>query len=421
MRDSQSSVVNPLRPLNRRITLFLLLVAILMTSLVAYFTPTFDIETYACDHLFYRSMAFNLFEVTRPELNKVPPGNFLWTFYSDPYFSKFYHSSNRLNRQPSYIFRIITPLFARAIGWLFFRDNVNYGFYTVTFLSLVFTCFFISLTLYLFTNDVIMAILGSYVFSFFEFTSPFHLYDYMLTDPLAFLFISIAIFLMLRQRRIAFFLVCLVGLFNKETVGFLIPCYLLWELLGRRLRLSSVIAAVTISIAYVAFRNLWPVLLSVPVNNYSLRTIFMGIPNWLNAFLLYLYVFGILFYFTISRMWLSKFTLSLAPLAILSFTCIFFAGDKERMIIYAFPLVLLSVLGIRAKTIKAKALTIAPIFAYFLFKFIETWSPLRMRFFLPIQFSTFVVLETAFFHEYFKSNSRYRIIIAKLKNYLLGG
>lgn len=387
-----------------QLTLLFLLSAVFLIGLVAYFNPPINPETYCCDHLYYRSMAFNFFKITRSDLNTIPPGNSLWNFYSDPYWSKFIKLENYLNRQPPYAYRIITPLLARAIGRLFFCDRVEYGFYLISFLALTFTTFLISLILYFLTHNVIVSVLGSIVFSSFKWTTSFYISDYMLVDPLAFFFITLAVFFMLRKRKAAFFLTCLLGMFNKETVGLLIPCYLLNELLEDRLRMHSIMGAASVIIIYSVFRNMVP----IPINTYSLKNVFMGMPPWQSIIVHFFSSFGILTFFTLSRMWLSNFTLSLSPLAVSSLIILSFVSDKQRMVAYIFPLVLFSVLGLRITSKRSFILLIFPVLIYFFAEVMQGWIHLKTRTLFLIEFSIFILLESIFFYEYYRHNRRVR-------------
>jgi hypothetical protein len=60
----------------------------------------FNPDSGCCDHLFYRSMAYNLWDVTRTDLNLAPPDNRLWKAYDDLYFGQFLYAENGLDRQP---------------------------------------------------------------------------------------------------------------------------------------------------------------------------------------------------------------------------------------------------------------------------------------------------------------------------------
>lgn len=376
-----------------RIILFLLVTAGLLTGVKAYQNPPLNPDDFCCDHLFYRSMAFNLFSVTRPEFNLPPSGNKLWDKYDDPYFSGFFHLANGLNRQPPYVYRVVVPLVSRLIARLFFHDDIRYGFYVLSFLSLTMASFFVSLTLYLLTGHVIEPILGSILFSMLQWTAAFNLSDYMLTDPLAFCLIALAVVFIVQQKRYAFFSVCFLGLFTKEIIAFLIPAYLLYELLESRLSGGSVVAAATIVTVYVLYRLSVP----VPLNTYSLQTTFIGFPGrWRSILSWPLAVFGVLTFFAISRMWLSKIALSLTPLAIGSFASAFFATDESRALVYAFPFVILAVLGVRATSTGARVLGIVPIFVYFLLETIQVQLQLRFIFFALMQFVIFVIIESSF-------------------------
>src|SRR5687768_14229417 len=89
----------------------LLLLALVLTGVVAAFTEPADPDSTCCDHLFYRSMAYNLFVVTRPELNDWPaelPDR--ERLYTSPYHGDYLRWENRLSRQPPYVYRVLTPL-----------------------------------------------------------------------------------------------------------------------------------------------------------------------------------------------------------------------------------------------------------------------------------------------------------------------
>src|SRR5687768_563567 len=85
----------------------LAVVAVLLTSWSAYFSAPFDPNTACCDHLFYRSMAYNTFGVSRPDLNVAPPETGLAAVYVEPYYAQWMEPLNGLHRQPPYAYRIL--------------------------------------------------------------------------------------------------------------------------------------------------------------------------------------------------------------------------------------------------------------------------------------------------------------------------
>lgn len=196
--------------------LCLLCFSLVLTGLVALDNPSMNADAYCCDHLFYRSMAFNFFQVTHPTLNEPPVGNRLPAVYNAPYYSKWMDPANKLNRQPPYSCRILTPLLARGVAF-FAHDSIDVGFYALSFLALTLPCFFILISVLVASENFAAALLAGALFSTTFFLSPFSLNDYMLVDPVAYFFISVSVFLMLKRLDGLFFLVALLAVFNKES------------------------------------------------------------------------------------------------------------------------------------------------------------------------------------------------------------
>ncbi|MCM8757745.1 MAG: hypothetical protein NC903_01635, partial [Candidatus Omnitrophica bacterium] len=330
--------------LTLKFILLFLLSAVALSCSVSFIVTPFNPEECCCDHLFYRSMAFNLFKVERPEYNVIPKENPLKDLYKTEYFSRYFDFRNALNRQPPYVYRILSPFIARAIGWLFFGDDISTGFYTLTFISIIFTIFFIGITLYLLNDSILLSFLGQ-IFCLLLWIFRFLLYDYMLTDPLNFLFISLTLFFMLKDKKPLIYLIFLLGLFNKEVFGFIIISYLLFRFLQKELKISEIFIISFIIIVYLLFRTFMP----VPVNKFTFKNIFWGM-NFYRIVSIYLNSFGILFFFTLTRMWFSSFTISLLPLGLGGIFTTIFASDHQRIIEYTnFNLVIFSVLGIKLK------------------------------------------------------------------------
>ncbi len=82
-----------------RAVVTLAIMAMLTTGLIALLAHPFDPDRACCDHLFYRSMSYYQFKVTRPDLNVPPPGNPLPSLYGTSRFRSL-SPLNGLNRQP---------------------------------------------------------------------------------------------------------------------------------------------------------------------------------------------------------------------------------------------------------------------------------------------------------------------------------
>lgn len=376
--------------------------------------PPFEPDKTCCDHLYYRSMAYNLFTVTRPEINFPPPQ--LMHVYSKPYFSDFYKFDDLLNRQPPYVYRIVAPLTARLIAVVFYHDNINPGFYTLTLVSFVLASFFLSACLYLLTANLAVALLGAAAFAVNYWIVAFNLWDFMLTDPMSYAMLGLALIFMITGKRNLFFLTCLAGILVKEMLIFLLPCYLLYALLQRKSKKADWIIAVCIVLAYFAFRATVP----VPVNTYSLQTTFTGIPNWEAYYHKIWASFSFLTLFAISRMFLSRLSLALTPLALGSLFATLFVSDIERAFVFAFPFVFLSILAVPVHSRLGRVLAVAPVVVYLLIWLAQA----RLHTSLAVPSASylllFVALEALFYFVYFKIDPLGRARRFSLLNWLKG-
>jgi hypothetical protein len=358
-----------------------------LTGLVAIQNPPMNPDTYCCDHLFYRSMAFNFFLVTRPELNEPPIGNRLEDVYKNPDYSKWIDPANKLNRQPPYSYRILSPLLARTIAF-FVQDNIEIAFYVLSFFALALACFFISLSVLDVSKSLVSAGVAGALFSTTFFLSPFNLYDYMLTDPMGYFFISVSVFLMLKRMDGLFFLISLLAVFNKETQFFVLAAYLLVQIHERRLNVASIVMCLLIAFAYGLFRTV----VTIPVNRYSFASVFQGFPSPSEIRASAISTFGFSVYLTASRFWLSKFNLLLTPIALGIFFSSLFVGNTERAYVYVFPLVLLAILGVRTDSKITRALSLAPVVAVLAFQWITVPQPFAL--------ALLVILEAVFLLNY---------------------
>jgi hypothetical protein len=333
----------------------LLAVAFALTGLVAARTTPFAPSVSCCDHLFYRSMAYNLVTVTRPDLNAWPPGLDLKRLYQDPYHGRYLKVENHFNRQPPYAYRVVSPLVARAIAYPL-GDNINHAFYALSFTALALASFFTALSVFELSGDVLAALASLGCFTLVFRLTRYHLTNYMLADPLAFLCLALGSWLMLRRNDRWFFALAFIAVFNKETHFFLLACYALMQLHERRLNRASLASYAVITLAYLAFR----VALPIPNNTYALRTLYLGWPGPRTVVHVALGVFGALTWFACSRVWRTRFVLYLTPLAVGAFATALFAVDAERAYVYAFPLVFLGVFGARVAGTLPRLLAISP-------------------------------------------------------------
>jgi hypothetical protein len=242
----------------RRVLASLVIISVLLAGLVALLSHPFDPDAISGDHLFYRSMSYNLFAVTRPDLNVSAPssGGQMW--------------KDGLNRQPPYVYRVVTPLLARGIAY---ATGINTAYYLISFWALVGAAVFIGLAIYEMTGSQVPSVAGAILFLSNWWTARFNLADYMLTDPIAFFLNAIAVWALVRRKRTLFFVVCAVGLLNKETMLPMLVAYPMSELLvDHRVPRSSIAFLIGIPVAMSAFRHAIP----VPDGGYSLLGSFSG-------------------------------------------------------------------------------------------------------------------------------------------------
>src|SRR6266511_4273075 len=195
--------------------------SVLTTGLIALLVHPFDPDRACCDHLFYRSMSYNLFKVTRPDLNVSPPGNPLPGLYGTSRFRSL-SPLNGLNRQPPYVFRIVTPLLARSVAY---APGIDAAYYLISFLALAGAALFIGLSIFKLTGSEIPAMAGAVLFLVHPYSARFNLQRFMLTDPLAFFLTALAIWALVERKRMLFFASCALGVLNKESMVLLLIAY----------------------------------------------------------------------------------------------------------------------------------------------------------------------------------------------------
>jgi len=350
----------------------------------------FDFENQCCDHLFYRSMAFNLFKSLRPDLEIIPLNNPLLDYYKFGYF-KYFDLRNRLSHQPPYVYRIVSPLFARLVSYLLFSDCIHCGFFVLTIFSLIFTSFLFALVLYLLTDNFILALIGQSILFLLKNSFLFYLSDYILVDPLHILFLVLSILLMLKEKKLFLYLVFILGLFNKEVFGFMIISYIFLGFFFKKLTYREFIIITFIFIFYFLFRVFFP----IPVNKFTIKNVFWDTLSIKNILSLYFSSFGILLFFFLSRVWFSRITLSLIPFFLGGVLTLFFASDHNRIVEYfSFMPIIFSVLGI---TFDRKILyNLLPVFLFLLFKIIFKYYAVSIEINFLVQFVTFLIVESFF-------------------------
>jgi hypothetical protein len=329
--------VATMRLATRREVAILAVLAVGLVAVVALLVKPFDPDTACCDHLFYRSMAYNEFGQTRPDLDVPPAGNSLSSLYGSAAFP-WLDEANGLARQPPYAYRIVTPAIARGLASVI---GINAGFYVLTFAALVAAALLMGLSVFALTGALLPSAVAVALVALNPATAHLDLYDYMLTDPVALCLVALAVYALITRRPVVFYVACLVGVFNRESMLPMVACYPLSEYLIDRRRPATWAPAVGVVGAWLALRVFWP----IPVNRYSLVNEFVG--TFARARMVVsvtLVTFGVLV-FTVWRGIFTRWAWVLAPFALASFAAAWFAGDTSRIIVEALPVFIIATLA----------------------------------------------------------------------------
>jgi hypothetical protein len=294
-------------------------------------------------------MSYNLFTVTRPDLNHPPMGN---AGFSDRN-AKFQWEFG-LNHLPPYVYRIVTPLLARLIAS---TTNINVAYYIITTLALAAAALFIGLSILELTGSEVPALAGMVLFVANPFSAKFNLRDYMLTDPMAFFLAALAIWALVSRRRFLFFAVCAVGVLNKESMVPMVLAYPLTEVwLEHHLRPSSVAAAAGIVVGYTLFRVVTPEATTGYTMLNQLNTDFVHIKSIVAMGIV---VFGIALPAALRRPWGSSLIVALLPFAIACVLEAWFASDLGRVMAQALPAVCVAIFWLWPADLPRQLLTLA--------------------------------------------------------------
>lgn len=331
--------------------------ALLLTGIVALLVDPFDPDVACCDHLLYRSMSYNLFTVTRPALNAPPD----WSMFADPLHQRWaeYWKKYPLNRVPPYVYRVVTPLSARGVAY---ATGIDAAYYLISFLALAGAAVLIGLSILELSGSVIPALAGVVLFLINPWTAKFNLWDYMLTDPMAFFFTALAIWALVKRNRPLFFVACAIGVLNKESMVPMVVAYPLTEWwIDHRVRSSSVVAAVGIVVGYAAFRAAMPEAVSYSI----LGELKANVDHARAMTLAWIATFGVMLPAAFLRPWGSRLMIALVPFAATSVLEAAFVGDLERAMVQALPAVCVGIFWLWPVDLREQLLTLAvvPIFA----------------------------------------------------------
>jgi hypothetical protein len=225
--------------------------------------------------------------------------------------------------------------------------------------------------------SVTMGLAGMLLFFSLGWATKFYVHDFWLTDPLAFLFLSLAVLFAIRGQGLAFAFALVLGVLTKESVLFAVPVYFAFQtrtwwnprLLLRTILLAAP-AVVTLIVVHVLIeaRNADPAYIAslparVQVNagavpNYSLGSLLamnaawrVGHPErWIIRVLGTCgLVAGILPW--VALRYARPIAIRLLPFLLLVSTQLLFARNNERLMVLGFPaIVALAILACEGLT-----------------------------------------------------------------------
>jgi hypothetical protein len=155
--------------------------------------------------------------------------------------------------------RPLAPSIARLLP-----VDLQVGFYSITFISLWLTAVAVYFLARVLGFSQPLATIGMLMFLSMGWATKFNLYDFWLTDPLAFLFITTATIFIITGRDVTLAFLLAVGVLAKESVFFVVPLY--YGFHARRL-LDGPAALRTIAVAVPCVAVLAALRIAVPAMN----------------------------------------------------------------------------------------------------------------------------------------------------------
>lgn len=171
--------------------------------------------------MFATLSAFLLVGIVFVRTNKLVPSNPSFALPADHHIYRFM-ASHELGafRVAPWCWRILSPFVASALP-----GSPTRGFELVAVVALSLTAvglFVIARTL---GFDRLLASVGALLFLSLGYAVKFNLYDFWLTEPLAFLFVALALLCIVLRLDAAFAVVLVVGVLAKESVLFAVALY----------------------------------------------------------------------------------------------------------------------------------------------------------------------------------------------------
>ena len=262
-----------------------------------------------------------------------------------------------------FCYRILMPI----LSWLMpFDLTLNFQILTMLFL------FFTGLILYIILKEFyskILSLTGLTLFYSSHWTARFLIFDFWLTDSIAFLFILLCFFAIVKSNIMLYGVSLFLGVLSKEVVLFTIPVLLISEymklnhksIFNKRYVLRCLYGILPGIIIYISVR----IIIRHPNSEYF--SIFPFELGELNRFLLtltnptYYYIYTLstwgiicsIFPFLNRKSLLLKWLKQYGVFIVLIYCQLLIASDSERVLIAGFfPIILLTISGFKRVCIK---------------------------------------------------------------------
>ena len=217
----------------------ILSVSFFSVALLHVVVPSFDPETFCCDHLFYRAQAVSWTGLDLPQYLEPPPGNPVVEAYSGNYWDP----TNGLASQPPYVYRPAVPLLAGLLGHLV---GIDAAFRIVNAVALFAAAVFTGLAVRTLSLRLSTALLGSMLVVLHPQMVSF-VYQYMLVDSASLAIVALTLFLTVKRSFFSAVLIAsVIAPLIRETLiplGLGVSLYALFLSKGRVVYVLIALAA----------------------------------------------------------------------------------------------------------------------------------------------------------------------------------
>jgi hypothetical protein len=270
------------------------------------------------------------------------------------------HPAGRFRGAP-WAWRLLEPGLVRASP---FAPQV--GFAIVAFTSLWLTGIVLYAVCRRLQFSARLSLYGVILFFGLGYAVKFNVFDFWLTDPLAFLFTALGVFAAIDRRRLLFAACLAVGVLAKESVIFVTPLYLSLNVRTRadkRLLLEGLLVSLPAVLVLVVVRVFIPAMNADPsyvaslphlvaadtrsVPDYSPLVVFRTVMNdrlahWTSTLAQAVSAFGVLIpaLLVFGGRKAQELAVRFSPFLVLVFVQLTFAFNTQRLVVLAFPAVI---------------------------------------------------------------------------------